>query len=108
LLITTGSTIDGADLDMHTYKEKSLSQLETRIAAIESRNRSVSVDKKWETSLTRRIFVCTITYISASLLFIYVIPSPQWYLAALVPVVGYILSTLGLPWARRFWEKFIK
>ena len=78
--------------------------LEDRIAQIESRNARVAIDKAWETSLTRRMVIISITYIFASIIFIFVIPTAEWYLASLVPVVGYTLSTLGLPKIRRIWE----
>ncbi|QQG36763.1 MAG: hypothetical protein HYS17_03035 [Micavibrio aeruginosavorus] len=79
--------------------------LEDRITAIETRNARVAVDKAWETSATRRISIAVITYICASILFVYVTPSPEWPLAALVPVMGYLLSTLGLPQIRKIWER---
>lgn len=78
--------------------------LEERISAIESRNARVAVDKAWETSLTRKISIAGITYICASILFVYIIPTTEWYLAAFVPVMGYTLSTLGLPQIRKVWE----
>lgn len=79
--------------------------LEDRIAAIESRNERVAIDKAWETSLTRRTSIILITYICASIIFVHIIPTPEWYLAALVPVMGYTLSTLGLPQIRKIWER---
>lgn len=80
--------------------------LENRLKNIEERNKKVSLDKCWETSFTRRFSICLITYFFGSIIFIYIIPTPQWYLASLVPVVGYSLSTLGLPWLRKTWEHF--
>mgnify|MGYP003388683015 FL=1 len=81
--------------------------LEDRIARIEARNHKVTIDKKWETSWTRRLFISLITYIFAGVIFIWVIPNREWYLAAIVPVTGYILSTLGLPWVRKIWQKYL-
>lgn len=79
--------------------------IEDRISAIEARNKRVAIDKTWETSVTRRGSIILITYLFASIIFIYVIPTTEWYLAALVPVVGYTLSTLGLPQIRKAWER---
>lgn len=79
--------------------------LEDRISAIETRNARVAIDKAWETSTTRRVSIALITYICASIIFIYIIPATEWYLAALVPVMGYTLSTLGLPQIRKIWER---
>jgi hypothetical protein len=82
--------------------------MEERLQAIEQRNRLVSLNKKWETSLTRRFSIAVITYAVAAVIFTCVIPQEKWYLAALVPVAGYLLSTLGLPRVRQVWEKFQK
>ncbi|MEZ0224010.1 MAG: hypothetical protein ACAH83_05615 [Alphaproteobacteria bacterium] len=79
--------------------------LEDRIASIEQRNDKVTQDKAWETSRTRRAAIALTTYICACLTFIIIIPSSNWYFAALVPTGGYCLSTLGLPWLRAVWEK---
>lgn len=82
-----------------------MSDFEERLARIEARNAKVSTDKAWETSLTRRLSIIAVTYACASIIFVFVMPSPEWYLAALVPVMGYTLSTLGLPKVRKIWEK---
>ena len=37
--------------------------LEERIKRIEERNKRVEIDKAWETSWTRRICICVLTYI---------------------------------------------
>ena len=79
--------------------------IEEKIAQIEARNNRVSIDKAWEKSKTRRASIILITYLCASIVFIFVIPTPEWYLAALVPVLGYALSTLGLPQIRKIWER---
>ena len=79
--------------------------LEDRISRIEDRNAKVSLDKAWETSWARRGAIALTTYLCASLTFIMIIPSSNWYFAALVPTGGYCLSTLGLPRLRALWEK---
>lgn len=81
--------------------------IEERLEQIELRNKKVSFDKVWETSLTRKLCICLITYVCASAIFILVIPTPQWYLASLVPVMGYFLSTLALPQIRNIWERHV-
>jgi hypothetical protein len=81
--------------------------LEQRLAAIEARNQNVSADKNWEISLTRKVCIALITYACASLMFTMVLPSVDWYLAACVPVMGYLLSTLGLPWVRLARERIL-
>ena len=37
--------------------------LEKEIESIKKRNKRVELDKKWETSFTRRAFICVLTYI---------------------------------------------
>ena len=78
--------------------------IEDRLSAIEERNNRVTQEKAWETSFTRKASIAVITYITAIIIFLFVIPQPQWYLSALVPVAGYLLSTLSLPWIRKTWE----
>ncbi|MFZ2587868.1 MAG: hypothetical protein WAZ18_07120 [Alphaproteobacteria bacterium] len=77
--------------------------LEARLEAIEYRNQKVESDKAWETSLTRRITISVITYITACFI-LSMILIPNWYLVAIVPVCGYWLSTLSLPMVRIWWQ----
>ncbi len=85
---------------MATKKPKSI---EERLADIELRNQRVEQDKRWETSLTRRISICCITYICACGVF-FIQGQPHIFASACIPVMGYILSTLSLPHIRRMWS----
>jgi len=76
--------------------------VEERIASIEERNIRVQMDKAWETSLMRRAVIAAITYVTA-LILMFVMAAPQPFLAALVPMCGYLLSTLSLPWIKQYW-----
>lgn len=78
--------------------------LESRLAALEARNTKVDTNKAWETSLTRRFSIVVITYATACSL-LYVLMVPDWYLGAIMPVCGYLLSTLSLPYIRQIWQK---
>ncbi len=78
------------------------SNFEDRLAAIETRNQRVQMDKAWETSFARKILIMAITYICAAL-FLYLIGSDNFLIAALVPVIGYYLSTLSLPVIKQWW-----
>lgn len=82
--------------------------LEERISHIETRNQRVSLDKAWERSFTRRLAIAVITYLAASLTFLILLPNEKWFLAAIIPTGGYLLSTLGLPQLRLFWKKFLR
>lgn len=81
--------------------------MEDRIKAIEERNRNVEAEKAWETSTFRRVSIAVIIYLIASAV-LFVIGVPEFYLAAIVPVVGYLLSTQSLPTLKRKWiEKYV-
>lgn len=69
---------------------------------IVARNRAKELDKAWETSGTRKGVIALITYASA-VLFLWVIKVPEPYLAALVPVGGFILSTATLSPLKKWW-----
>jgi len=80
--------------------------LEDRVAAIEARNAKVQIDKAWETSFWRRSLISIITYVVAGLLLGLMGSDNPWF-SAFIPVVGYLLSTLTLPFVRQQWEKTI-
>jgi len=77
------------------------------IQDILERNSRVELDKAWETSLTRRAVIATITYAVAAL-FMYRIGVESFLLNACIPTGGYLLSTLSLPWIKRLWLTHIK
>ncbi len=81
-----------------------MKDIESRISAIESRNKRVEQDKAWETSWTRRISVSVITYFSV-VSYLFVIKNNNPFINGLVPVIGYLLSTIALPIIRKFWSK---
>jgi len=81
--------------------------IEERIEKIEDRNKRVELDKKWETSWTRRICIMILTYIVV-IIYSYVINKyTNIFLSSLVPVIGFTLSTLSLKLVRKIWEKSI-
>lgn len=77
-------------------------ELEKRIEALEQRNKKVEADKGWETSWARRISIAVLTYIVVCTYLSLVIHINPW-LNALVPVVGYMLSTLTLGYLKKRW-----
>ena len=82
--------------------------LEERIEKIEQRNKRVELDKKWETSWTRKISIMVLTYIVV-IIYSYVIREyDNILLSSLVPVIGFTLSTLSLNLIRKIWNKKIK
>lgn len=79
--------------------------LEKEIAEIKKRNRHVESDKAWETSWTRRILLTFFTYLAIGL-YLNAIKIPEPWLNAVVPAVGFMLSTLTLPFFKRMWTKY--
>ena len=79
--------------------------VEEEIEKIQERNKRVELDKSWETSWTRKICICILTYIVV-VAYSYLI---RYYdnicLSSLVPVIGFALSTLSLKYIRIIWEK---
>ena len=74
------------------------------IEEILQRNSKVETDKAWETSYTRRLCIALIIYITA-LVFLTTIYDSAAFIHALVPVGGYLLSTLSLPFMKVWWIK---
>jgi hypothetical protein len=81
-----------------------MNDLEKRVAAIETRNRKVEKDKAWETSWTRRITIGALTYIVVAT-YLLAINNDKPFINALVPAVGFMLSTLVLRRIRELWQK---
>lgn len=84
--------------------ETRLSNLEKEIEAIRERNSRVESDKAWETSIFRTALVATVTYIAAAV-FLYLIGVQNFLLSALVPAIGFFLSTQSLPFVKKWWLK---
>lgn len=84
-----------------------LEELHAVVAEIQERNRRVEIDKAWETSWTRKLFLMLFTYISIGF-YMYAIGVKDSWLNAIVPTMGFLLSTLTLPFFKSVWEKYIK
>lgn len=82
------------------------STLEQRITNIEKRNREVEQNKAWETSWTRKILVAVFTYLAIALYLKFIVKIDPW-INAIIPTVGFLLSTLTLPFFKKLWEKYI-
>ena len=80
--------------------------LEERIAKIEERNKRVEVDKAWETSLSRKILIALFTYFVIVIYLQFIVGIDPW-INAIVPTVGFFLSTLSLPFFKKLWERTI-
>ena len=80
-------------------------EIEKEILKIKERNKRVELDKAWETSLTRRICICILTYIVVVIYSIVINKTTSIWLSSLVPVIGFTLSTLSLKLVRNIWER---
>ena len=76
--------------------------MKEEIDAIKERNKRVELDKAWETSNLRRFIIALMTYIVV-LIFLIVIKAANPWLTALIPTIGFILSTLTLPYFKKVW-----
>ena len=79
--------------------------LENEIAKIKERNKRVELDKAWETSCTRKICICILTYIVVVIYSYLINKNNNIWLSSLVPVIGFTLSTVSLNLVRTVWEK---
>ena len=80
------------------------SGLEKEINLIKERNKRVEADKAWETSKFRIFSIVVMTYIITSIVF-YFIGVKNYLLSALIPTVGFYLSTQSLPFIKTWWIK---
>ena len=81
-----------------------LKEVEQEIVQIKSRNKKVELDKKWETSWTRKICIMILTYIVVVIYSYLIRNNHNIFLSSIVPVIGFTLSTLSLKYVRRVWE----
>lgn len=75
---------------------------EERLFEIEERNQRVEYDKAWEVSWTRRVIIAAVTYIVVAAFLSRIHPDNMWF-DALIPCIGYLLSTLSLPPLKKYW-----
>lgn len=80
----------------------SLADLEHRVSKIEERNARVELDKKWETSWARRGLLIAFTYLSVGF-YMQAIDIASPWLNAIIPSLGFLLSTLTLPFFKNLW-----
>lgn len=84
----------------------SIKNLEKRILLLEHRNRRVEANKAWETSLTRRMLTILFTYFSIAFYLKFIVGINPW-INAIVPSIGFLLSTLTLPYFKKLWLEYL-
>ena len=82
-----------------------LRDLERNVEEILERNKRVELDKKWETCTTRKVCIAILTYIVVIIYSFLISKTSNVFLSSLVPVMGFLLSTLSLKAVRKVWEK---
>ena len=82
-----------------------MGDVEKRLNAIEQRNKKVELDRAWETSLSRKIIIAVLTYITI-VLFFFVAQLPKPFINSIIPTAGFVLSTLSLPFFKKLWIKY--
>ena len=82
--------------------------LEKEINDIKERNKTVELNKAWETSKTRKIRIMILTYLIVVLYSLSISKISNIFLSSIVPVIGFALSTLSLSTIRKMWEKKVK
>lgn len=84
---------------------ENIKQIRTQLETIQARNNRVEADKAWETSKTRRGLIAVLTYL-VLVIFLYSIKTPRPWTNALVPAIGFYLSTLTITKAKRLWWRY--
>jgi len=76
--------------------------IEAEILKIQERNRRVEADKAWETSLARKVLVAIGTYFVVVLVML-TLELDRPMIGAIIPTLGFLLSTLGLNFFKNLW-----
>ncbi len=79
-----------------------IKELEKRISDIENRNKRVEGDKAWETSTLRKVLIILLTYIFA-VLYLKIADTTNPFFGAVVPCVGFFLSTQTINIIKKKW-----
>lgn len=81
---------------------KKIQVLEDRVVKIEERNKKVELNKAWEQSFFRIVFIAILTYVLTSLVF-YIIGVSDCFKNALIPTLGFILSVQSVSIFKKKW-----
>lgn len=81
-----------------------IEQLKQSIKEIQDRNKRVELDKAWETSNTRKVSIAILTYLVMTL-FMWSLGTDKPYINAIIPTLGFVLSTFSLSFLRSLWSK---
>jgi len=79
--------------------------IEQEIKKIKERNKRVEQDKAWETSKTRKVSIAVLTYF-VMVLVMYSLKMDSPFIGAIIPTLGFTLSTFSLDFIKEYWKKF--
>ena len=78
------------------------------LAIIKERNRKVEIDKARETSTCRKVIIAILTYFMMVLVFYFLNTQQSIFISAIVPTLGFLLSTLSMSFLKTIWIKHHK
>ncbi len=78
--------------------------IEQEIKKIKERNKRVEQDKAWETSKTRKVSIALLTYF-VMVLVMYSLKMDSPFIGAIIPTLGFTLSTFSLDFIKEYWKK---
>ena len=84
-----------------------IEEIKKELNEIKVRNTRVEADKAWETSWTRKLLILILTYIVIAIFF-YVSKLGNPFTNAIVPTIGFFLSTLTIPFFKHWWLRQYK
>jgi len=82
--------------------QERVSELEQELIKMQQRNIRVERDKAWEQSPTRIFLLLVLTYAITSVVF-FLIYVPHPFLNAIIPTLGYLISTQSLSLVKKWW-----
>ena len=85
---------------MNNIYNRDLEQLKKDIEEIRQRNSEVENSKSWETSKTRKILLMLFTYLALGI-YMNAIKVERPWLNSFIPTLGFLLSTLSLPFFKK-------
>jgi hypothetical protein len=83
-----------------------MEKLKNELDLIKKRNNKVEADKAWETSWFRRVTIAILTY-AVIVLFFITLGFNKPFINAIVPTLGFLLSTLSISILKNYWIKNI-
>ncbi|MDX9913939.1 MAG: hypothetical protein RBS77_05155 [Candidatus Moranbacteria bacterium] len=95
-----------SEIKLTLYNMENFEQLKSEIETIKNRNKKVESDKAWETSVSRKVLIAILTYF-VIVLFFFIANLANPFVNAIVPTIGFVLSTLSISIFKQFWIKHI-